>query len=249
MRIKDHSYYKKNTLSRYLISKELEKHRNAVKQEKAKKLNDFIIPVFSATLTICSSYFLKVLEIFDNFFWLELTIVAGFISIYFLSVSVIKVFHNIVNYIKIRQVGPDINENESDIIDLLEYFNIDIINQVLLSYTLIKDSVEQEIENKLKNHYIFESFFYLKSSLDKMNDDIFTTRNISSIFTQNRNYIEAYRISLVFDMLRETYEDIVNSDIFKSPDFVNDLDIAISIFDRLTERLKGYVDIEPIKSV
>lgn len=252
MKIKDQSYYKKNTLNRYLISKELKKHRDFIKQEKAKKINDFIIPIFSATLTICSSYFLHVLnpgDILDSFFIFMLIIACGFLSVYFISVCLIRLYNNIKNFLKVRLVNPDKDDSDKDLANLLDYFNIDIINQVLLSYTLIKDSTEQEIEERLKNHYVFESFFYLKSSLDKMNEDILTMNNLPLIFTENKNNIEIYRIVLVFDMLRNTFKDIKESGFNKTSDFENDMKIAVSIFNRLSERLKGFVDIDTLDDI
>jgi hypothetical protein len=247
MKIRDYSFYKKNMLNRYLLSKELSSYREAVKQDKAKKLNDFIIPVFSATLTISSSYYLKASNILNNFFWQELAIAFVFIAVYVLSVYIVRFYHYISNYIMVHGIIFD-DKDERDISDILEYFNIDIINQVLLAYNLVKDSEESGIEINLKNHFVFESLFYLKRSLDKMNEEVFKPSDISVIFGENENSIEIYRVKLAFDMLKETYWDIYNSSIEKSLEFEKDMKITTSLFNRLVQRLREFVEISQIDS-
>lgn len=240
MKIKDYSYYKKNALNRYLLSKELSKHREVVKQEKAKKINDFVIPAFSATMSVSSAYFLKSLDILDNFFFLMGAVIALFISAYYLSIYAIEGIVYAYNFVSVRLPNSSHGNIEPDISSVVEYFNIDVVNQLLLSYTLIKESEDTKIEKRLKNFNVLESFFYLKDSTDKLNEDIFNKDNLKVIFTEHVNHIPIYRVKLVFDMIKEILVDIESSDFDKPEGFDNDFKLFKDIYENLMENLSAY---------
>lgn len=209
MKINDYSFYRKQLLSRHIMSLELEDHREALKKDKSKDIYDFFIPLFSAVVSIAIAYYSKdfnfnsiinVLIIISSFLFTYVFVVFIFIPIK----KVIIIWYS--DHIKVSKVEEI--KGVKDIENIVDIFNYDILNQIYLSYCLVDDSENREKLKKkslLHEYYVYESYFHFEKSLLSLNK-YFQEDSINKIFGAQINYIQKFRIEIAFKLLKGVFD-------------------------------------------
>ncbi len=206
MKITDYSFYKKNVLLRHMMSKELDKHRAALKQEKSKKINDFVIPIFSGVLSLSITYYSKDFKL-ENLRYVGTTLLAYLLLYFIIAKLLLPCFKWLLEWIRNSFKSIDVNDlkSEDDILNIVNDFNCDVINQIYLSYSLITDN--EDLDLNLQKYYNLESFFYFDKALGLLKD-VFNEKTMQKLFNENISHIQTYRIENAFDLLKKIFDII-----------------------------------------
>jgi len=190
----EYSFYKKSSLNRHNMYKELLKHREARKDEEKKKINNFVTPLLSAIVTLSIAYYInsgfKIKQVLYVF-----CIIVIYIGFYFLSKLVIMLFYKINN----RVVKHSTVNSIKKLKEIANDFNYDIVNRVFLSFYLVSKNDKSDILLKFN---IIESLFHLEKSVSMLKK-IFHPNSIQKLVTDHE-LIKPYRISITLDIMKET---------------------------------------------
>lgn len=254
-KIEDYSYYKKNSLLRHFISKELSSYHKNKQQEKDKKLNDFVIPILSFLITVIFWYYNRELKQTNTLSLLIVisSVVIGYIITYFILTKVIRtLLNNLYIWLKKRLTSNKNKYFETDFEERIKNFNYDVVNQISLSYSLLLHSSEI-IDAEFKEYYQLESFFYLSDSLENLNS-ILNINNFEELFSFKKgNYtsnIHIYRLESALKLIRNNLLKLVNEDTLnKNSAFQIDINEKISLFNSIIyskfEKLENF----PVKQI
>lgn len=215
------------------MSTELFKHREALKQEKDNKINDFVIPIFSAVVSLSITYYSKNFQKNDLIYFFY-SLCAFFVVLFLLKIIVpliskyYSIFLNNIKKIDIEEI-----KSNNDIENLTNDFNYDVTNRIYFSYSLISENECSDLN--LKKYYFFESFFYFEKSLDALKI-IFNEKTVDILITDNESYIHTYRIENAFEMLsnifyiisKSEYSCLLSHDLINAKATYNGLAIILS---------------------
>ncbi len=208
------TFYKNNAQLRYQLSKELEIYnQNKIDLEK-RKINPFILPLFSSIIAMSiafSGYLVSYENCGREAYWLPIVMLGLLATIYtigrFVVIPMSQKMCDIINGLRI------INKKSFDTISckeetrLLAKFDFDITGLVYLSYII---ATEENIHDpKLSEYNRSEALFYLDRALKKMNN----------IFVARVNYkpnIYEYRIQNTMKLLGASITSISKN--YKSED-------------------------------
>ncbi len=207
MKIYDYLYFKKSGLIKYTLSTELHKHREEVKNEKKQTVNDVVIPLFSAISSlIIAEHSLSPDHSFKGALIRLMLFAGGFILTYqIIDKVIIKVFDRVNHFYKDRKVPHEKNfKTDQKKKVLIDMFNYRIINQLVLSYELINAPLDEDLK-LLRKFQISEAINYLDSALVKLKE-ITSESRVHDYFNGNFMLIKKERISLAYDLSRESLE-------------------------------------------
>ncbi|NOQ27598.1 MAG: hypothetical protein GQ564_19720 [Bacteroidales bacterium] len=222
MNFKDFSYYKKNSLARYYMSRELFNHRIAQKKDKSKGINDFVIPILSAVISLSIAYFAgrfdkDSLKIIALIFFSYLIL---YFSLVHIVVPIVQWFYSfVVTFI----LG--IKAKKTDIEDLVDSFNYEIINQTHLSYSMISE-LSNNISEIDKRFFFMESFFHFEKSID-LGITIINNDTIGDLQDRNHFKIPTYRVEIVIEILKKSYS-LLEENKIENENLITDLTNAKS---------------------
>lgn len=194
----DERYYKKNAQLRYQLSKELDIYKRNKENSEKKKINPFIIPLFSSVVAISTAMagFLANGGCGIKAYYIPIQVGLAFILIYLLVRFVVfPIYSWIANGVKsFLPINNDIYKKLSQIEKrkIIAKFDFDITGLIHLSYVIATDVVK---DDKLLNEYNRgEALFYIDRSIKKL----------KSIFVDHVDYIPdiyEYRIRNNMDLL------------------------------------------------
>lgn len=240
--MKDYSFYKKNSLLRYLISKELSAYQKA--KESSKKINDFVIPILSSLITLVLWYYNRELanEDASNLLITIVSMIAGYVVIYFILTYIIKRnFREL--YFKIKKYfWADIEYFEKpDYKKLIQRFNFDVLNQTSLSFSLMREILQSE-DLEMKKFYALESFFYLASSIDLLRSILNVTDPQKLLKEDSKYYynnIHKYRLNETFSLIKVCFVYLSKHLDLSDKDLANDFTERVSLFNDLVDIVKS----------
>lgn len=220
--MKEYSLYKKSALTRYIMSKELDHHRKVSKKDKAKSLNDFIIPFLSGLITVSSNVYFKEKnnDFFDALLYVGKDVLVFIFSYFFLTKVIVPFCKRLqhlylVYFKKVKQKSIDEEQ-------FVNEFNHDVNVQVYLAYSLLHDNdYAKSSDDNYKKYYLYESFYHLEKALIMM-DKIFIKEHLVKLKNESIQSAHVYRIEVSFEMLSATF-NVIEKSSFVNERLKNDL--------------------------
>ncbi len=240
MKISDYSYYKKNSLSKYNLSNELSRHREIKREQETSKINDFVIPTFSAIITLLTWYYANSSGDLAVFLGVLLVIVIYPLLYFSIEYIFVPFLLGIYKWWMRNFNGLDFDEisQKEKIETFIDKFEYEISGQISLAYTLItnKEDVEEEA---IKKYYTSESLFYCGEALSQLNKIFGDLSRIKIlIFSQERTRkLKSYRIKENFNLLRNVLEEISLINTINDKGFKIDLTNYKLNYNSLCDRL------------
>lgn len=146
----DERYYKKNAQLRYQLSKELDIYKRNKENSEKKKINPFIIPLFSSVVAISTAMagFLANGGCGIKAYYIPIQVGLAFILIYLLVRFVVfPIYSWIANGVKsFLPINNDIYKKLSQIEKrkIIAKFDFDITGLIHLSYVIATDVVKND---------------------------------------------------------------------------------------------------------
>lgn len=244
MSTKDFTNFKKYSLLKHFVKLELQAYHRQKKSEEKTKVNDFVIPMLSAFVSILIWYYANEKYDLENALYIALLIGAlaiSFILLFlffsYVCLPLINRFYN--NTIRNYFVSDKDEFYQDDLSEKVEYFNYFIVNQVSLSNSLLNNLPK---DDKIMKEFLYmESFYYIYDSLHLF-ETILNVKYAMNLFVPNGNNlnrtIKPYRVYILFHLLKKDILKISNEPIVRNiQTFWSDNQKAIIIYNQLAKRL------------
>ena len=233
----DFSRFKNNELRSYLFGKEIEKYIQSKKKEKSKAANPFMGAIFSALITnfiagvrghISPEEYNQIIDTL-SFGFINTTLLK-IISYFLFAIILTFIFmmlylfymHYIQKVIEKWQTALELKKNAKKIQDSDDYksptekhdlnyinkFNLEVVNQISLSLSIITHA-EEESNNELeKRFYIGEAYRYLENATKILQNQIITSNFYSKIIEGNFTELNINRIKEILLLSRNLFKRI-----------------------------------------